>query len=105
MLAGSYAITDAHPHGGLANTIINVVSIDDFVNEHKIQRLDLIKIDVEGFEAEVIKGAAKTLAGLKPRVFVEFNSYSLIATRNVNPRDFQRCAPRSATCPGARPEN
>jgi FkbM family methyltransferase len=88
MLAGSYAITDAHPHGGLANTTINVVSIDDFVNEHNIQRLDLIKIDVEGFEAEVIKGAAKTLAALKPRVFVELNSYTLIATRNVNPRDF-----------------
>jgi FkbM family methyltransferase len=88
MLAGSYAITEDHPHQAVANINIEVKTIDDFVAENKIDKLDFIKVDVEGFESEVIKGARKTLRDLQPRVFVELNSYSLIATRNVNPRDF-----------------
>ena len=87
MLAGSCIVTqDDNKH--LANTTIPVVPIDQFVKEQKLERLDFIKIDVEGFESEVLKGAKQTLARFKPRVFIEFNSYSLICIRDVNPRRF-----------------
>ncbi len=36
MLAGSYAVTKEHPFQGIANTRIEVMSIDDFVRERKI---------------------------------------------------------------------
>ena len=42
------------------------------LDEHlKIPRCRLIKIDVEGMEAEVISGAAKTIESLRPALYVE----------------------------------
>jgi FkbM family methyltransferase len=37
-----------------------------------LPRIDLIKIDVEGMEAEVLLGAAATLAALHPLLYVEY---------------------------------
>jgi FkbM family methyltransferase len=48
----------------------------------------LIKIDVEGFEQDVLEGAAGAIAAAKPLIAVEFNAWTLMAIRNVNPRAF-----------------
>lgn len=45
--------------------------LDDFLNT---DRLKLIKIDVEGMEAEVLRGARRTLARFKPILYVENDS-------------------------------
>jgi hypothetical protein len=37
----------------------------------QLQKLDLIKIDVEGAEADVVTGAASTIARLRPILYVE----------------------------------
>ena len=65
---------------------VEVSTVDRFIAEKGLSRLDLIKIDVEGFELDVLDGAEKTLRMLKPGVFLEFNSFALIAHRNINPR-------------------
>ncbi len=39
-----------------------MVTIDGFVSERSIDRVGVIKVDVEGFEEEVIKGATRTIA-------------------------------------------
>jgi FkbM family methyltransferase len=67
---------------------ISVSTIDEFVKERSIERIDLIKIDVEGFEPDVISGARETIGRLRPGVFVEVNSFTLIAYGNLNPRTF-----------------
>jgi len=41
------------------------------IDSLKLERLDLLKIDVEGMEAEVLQGAAETIARCKPILFVE----------------------------------
>lgn len=51
-----------------------------------LERLDLIKIDVEGFESEVLDGAAATLARCRPVVLAEFNAWTILCNRNGNPR-------------------
>jgi len=51
-----------------------------------LNRLDLIKIDVEGFETEVLDGAALTLARFRPVVLAEFNAWTILCNRNGNPR-------------------
>ncbi|HBT93791.1 MAG TPA: hypothetical protein DEB23_05980, partial [Chitinophagaceae bacterium] len=38
------------------SSIINVVCLDDYCNQHNINRIDFVKIDVEGFELDVLKG-------------------------------------------------
>jgi FkbM family methyltransferase len=68
------------------NCRIPCTTIDSFVAENRIERLDLVKIDVEGFELDVLAGARRTIAGLRPGVFLEFNSFTLIAFGNENPR-------------------
>lgn len=57
----------------LADTGIAVQSrtLDSLVAEHDLQRLDLLKIDVEGHEAQVLAGAGATLARLRPALVFE----------------------------------
>ncbi|MBK9282904.1 MAG: FkbM family methyltransferase [Sphingobacteriaceae bacterium] len=40
---------------------IQVETIDNFIKEKKIEEIDLLKIDTEGFEIEVLSGAQKLL--------------------------------------------
>jgi FkbM family methyltransferase len=44
---------------------VRAVSLDSFVDENNIPTIDLLKIDVEGFEAEVFNGAKNLLAADK----------------------------------------
>ena len=45
-------------------------TLDDLLNEKRIGRVDLIKVDVEGSEAAVFQGAEKLLTGDRPPVVV-----------------------------------
>jgi FkbM family methyltransferase len=52
---------------------VKSICIDDFIDMgHKV---DVIKIDVEGYELEALKGATKTLAKLRPRLEVEIHTF------------------------------
>ncbi len=64
---------------------VKATTLDAFVMERAIDRLDLIKVDVEGFEMAVIDGAPESLARFRPDLFIEFNSFTLIAFGNINP--------------------
>ena len=48
-------------------------TIDNYVKAGGIKRVDLIKIDVEGAELMVLKGAADTLKRHKPQIICEFS--------------------------------
>jgi len=53
---------------------VPVRSLDSLVAEHGSEgRLSLIKIDVEGYESQVLAGATETLARFRPPLYVEFN--------------------------------
>ncbi|MBD3563192.1 FkbM family methyltransferase, partial [Planktothrix sp. FACHB-1355] len=46
---------------------VNLITLDQFMeeNEHKIDRIDLLKIDTEGYECQVLRGAKATLQSEK----------------------------------------
>jgi FkbM family methyltransferase len=44
------------------------VSIDDFVKEKKLPRVDFIKMDIEGAELGALRGAEETLRTFKPKL-------------------------------------
>jgi FkbM family methyltransferase len=62
-----------YPSGQRGSVIgeIRLITLDDFCQESGVSRLDLIKLDVEGAELPVLKGATKTLLRFKPHIIVE----------------------------------
>ncbi|HEY8937844.1 MAG TPA: FkbM family methyltransferase [Cyclobacteriaceae bacterium] len=56
---------------------VNVITLDNFVDEEKISKVDLIKVDVEGFEKFVIEGARKVISKWKPVLFVELVEFNV----------------------------
>lgn len=50
---------------------VQVKKMDNLLNSLKLTRVDLIKIDVEGAESEVLKGAKKTLKKFHPKIIFE----------------------------------
>ena len=46
-------------------------TLDSFVAENKIERIDIIKIDVEGFEKAVISGGINTISNHCPLMLIE----------------------------------
>jgi FkbM family methyltransferase len=50
---------------------VRLVRLDDYLDEHPLPRLDVMKIDVEGAEVRVLRGAARTLARFRPVVIFE----------------------------------
>ncbi len=87
--AGSFSLsdelveyTDAYK---LRPSTIPVLSVDSFVRERDIRRLDFIKIDIEGDELSALSGAEATLDKFKPRVVLEINSANLILHQNKSP--------------------
>jgi FkbM family methyltransferase len=55
-----------------AGITVELTRLDDYCAERGIDRLDALKIDVEGLEARVLAGGRETLARFKPAMIVEF---------------------------------
>lgn len=47
------------------------------LDDYSFERLDLLKIDVEGFELDVLKGAENTILKFKPKIIIETHSKEL----------------------------
>jgi FkbM family methyltransferase len=65
---------EMNPHiRDLATEDIRLVRLDDFVAEHGVTHIDLMKIDVEGAEYEVLAGGRHTLESSVDTVFCEIS--------------------------------
>ena len=52
---------------------VSVVKLDDFIRDTKITNIAIIKLDVEGFELHVLKGASSVLQNFRPIIIYENN--------------------------------
>jgi len=52
---------------------------DTFVETNKIDKMDVLKIDVEGAELSVLKGAARSIERFKPVIMIEVNDLACTA--------------------------
>lgn len=58
-----------------AKTIrVDCRTLDGIASEHRLERIDLLKIDVEGFEWPVLQGGEQTIANFRPYILFEFDS-------------------------------
>jgi FkbM family methyltransferase len=51
------------------------ITIDGYVEENELSKLDLLKIDVEGYEPRVLRGAQNTIARFRPKIMMELSMY------------------------------
>jgi FkbM family methyltransferase len=59
--------------GAAGGRVVECVTLDAFVADHGIDRLAFMKIDVEGWELSVLRGAARTLNVLGPAIVFEYD--------------------------------
>ena len=58
------------PGFNIANKVVPLRKIDTLVDSKEIQRIDFIKLDVEGFEMQVLLGARVAINKFKPKLAV-----------------------------------
>jgi FkbM family methyltransferase len=68
--SGAGSLKNLHPDEGATEILnIEIVSLDSILVNEPL--FDLMKIDVEGFELSVLKGALQTIERFKPTIFIE----------------------------------
>lgn len=50
------------------NIKVQMIKLDDYVTERKLNRIDLIKFDIEGAEIPALEGARKSIVNFRPRL-------------------------------------
>jgi FkbM family methyltransferase len=65
--------------------LIQTITLDSWVKQLKLQRLDLIKMDIEGAEIEALEGANEVLRKYHPRLLIQ--AYH----QRDGERTFERC--------------
>jgi FkbM family methyltransferase len=72
-IAGGFSSESRFP-GELKSEPAAVVVLDEFPQTAGLERLDLLKVDTEGFELAVLRGADRLIARTRPMLFVENNN-------------------------------
>ena len=67
---------------GAGGVQVRVNTLDRFVADHAMGAIDLIKIDVEGFELKVLAGAEATIRRFRPTLFIELCDTNLLDQRS-----------------------
>ncbi len=87
-LAGSRVVTNNYQNDKIIK--VPAMPFDKIVKNLDLKKIDIIKLDVEGHELQVLKGAAKTIKKYQPHCLIEFNSYSMIWINRQLPQDFMK---------------
>lgn len=85
-LQSSNAELDFVQKNNIYNTLIKSVKLDSLFDDRviELQRIDYIKIDVEGHEYQVLLGAQETIKKYKPRfIQIEYNIYNILSGINM----------------------
>jgi FkbM family methyltransferase len=78
-------------HQGIVKSTdgVGAISLDDFCGQSDIERLDFMKIDTDGHEFEVLKGARETIGRFCPMIIFEIGMY-VMEEWNINFSDYLR---------------
>lgn len=79
---GSFSSNRAYTN--TSSLVLQVVNGDTYLKKISPPKVDIIKIDVEGFESNVIFGLTNTLNKFRPIVVMEFSKTTQVAFENLN---------------------
>jgi FkbM family methyltransferase len=81
--SGNASLCPDQKHFAKSEQTVRIVRLDDFLLG-KLNRLDFLKIDTEGFEDEVLNGAMEILKRFKPVLYIELSgAYFASSERSV----------------------
>ena len=83
-----FADQSAYGHIAAEGVEVRMRTLGAVAEEAGLGRLDFIKIDIEGHEFPVLRGAWSLIERHRPVVFLEFNAWCQIAYSAVNPVAF-----------------
>ena len=86
--SGAFVSNQTQASAGHNIENIAIRQLDEVVDSLGLTQIDFIKIDVEGFEQQVLLGAVRTLAANKPMVVLELNHWCLNAFQRTSVPDF-----------------
>ncbi|MEM2483159.1 MAG: FkbM family methyltransferase [Candidatus Nezhaarchaeales archaeon] len=69
--------------GSFKSIKVKAMRLDTLVETLKLDRIDVIKVDVEGAELEVLKGAINTLKNYKPKIIAEVRKRNMELFLNI----------------------
>ena len=82
------AVDDCRESSRPRDGAIPMTTIDLYVTEQGLEKVDFLKIDVEGFEPAVLEGASTLITRFKPPIWMEFNTWCLAYLQRFGAREF-----------------
>ena len=67
----------------ITSSTVRVVRLDDFLDEHGVSDVDLVKLDTEGTEADVLEGMARILERCRPTIICEILPETAAAAERI----------------------
>lgn len=86
--SGGFVSNKMQASAGHQVEAIDIVQGDAYMASSGIAAVDFIKIDVEGFERDVIEGLSQTIASARPIVTLELNHWCLNVLQRTSVPDF-----------------
>jgi FkbM family methyltransferase len=90
-VTGASSGTAALVPTGAGHVTVTMRPMDAWVAQAALDRLDFMKLDVEGAELLVLAGAEQTVARFRPLILAEFDEYWM-STRGQSPADARQWA-------------
>lgn len=91
---GTGSFIEEYSDQNTADQLLEIRRLDDIFTEQGIEQADMVKIDVEGFEKQVLSGARKMLELMRPIVLFENSMYlddalhGLQDVKDIFPQDY-----------------
>ncbi len=76
-------LLDSPPDSIISEQEIPLVQIDTFLPQQKIEKIDFLRMDVEGYEYHILKGCVKTIKKFRPFFHIEVHLFLLGAEKTL----------------------